>query len=242
MIPDFVVDVGNTRIKVGLVRDGRFAVVTHFDFDSRSWHVDDIAGTNWVIAGVNPKPRDELARWVQQRGAVVTMIDDYRNLPLRLIVDFPERIGIDRLLGAVAANRLRRLKAFAITVDSGTATTINLVSPDGVFRGGFILPGLQLMAKSLHTGTAALPEIDFDGPRHFPGADTEHAIRGGIVAATSGAVRHAMSSVKRTDDEIDLFLTGGSAQRIMEDLAEFSPQFVPNLVLDGLLHTAEALP
>lgn len=242
MTPDFVVDVGNTRIKVGVVRGGRIAVVTHFGFIPESWNADDIAGTTWVIAGVNPKPRDDLARWSERRGAVVTIIDDHQKLPLFQVTDAPDRVGIDRLLGAVAANRLRRAVAAAMTVDSGTATTINCITTSGTFCGGFILPGLRLMASSLQAGTAQLPEIDFDGRRDFPGANTDDAIRGGIIAATCGAIRRALVAMKRHEDEVDLFVTGGAAIHLMEDLAEFAPRFVPNLVLEGLLLTAEALP
>ena len=242
MTPAYVVDVGNTRIKVGIVSNGGLAVVTTFDFDSETWHSGDIAGTKWIMAGVNPKPRDELARWAETRGAVVTILDDTRKLPLRLDVDIPERVGIDRLLGAVAANRLRRSHAASITVDAGTATTINLLTTDGVFCGGFILPGLRLMANALYTGTAQLPEIDFDGTTKFPGRNTEDAIRGGIIAATCGAIRRVLMDVKRDDVEADLFVTGGASLHLLDDLAEFAPQRVPNLVLEGLLQIAETLP
>ena len=242
MTPDFVVDVGNTRIKVGIVRERRVAEVEYYGFNPHLWIFDQSAVERWCVSGVNPSPRDLFALMVKRTRNEVTTIDDFRRLPIAPAVDFPERVGIDRLLGAVAANRLRRPIAAAITVDAGTATTINLVSADGVFRGGFILPGLRLMAASLHSGTAQLPEIDFDGPCNFPGRNTDDAIRGGIIASTCGAIRRAIREVKRTDAEVDLFITGGASAHLMHDLAEFAPRFVPNLVLDGLLETAEALP
>ena len=44
----------------------------------------------------------------------------YSDLPLEVSLPEPERVGIDRLLGAVAVNRLRTATRPAMVIDVGT--------------------------------------------------------------------------------------------------------------------------
>src|SRR5439155_21245354 len=117
---------------------------------------------------------------------------DRQMLPITNDVVKPEHVGIDRLLNAVAArNRLMAAKSIVI-IDAGSAVTVDWVDKDGVFRGGAIFPGLQMMAKALHDYTAALPMVEDNRstPRHIlPGNSTESAIRGGVFWAVAGGIR-----------------------------------------------------
>ena len=64
------------------------------------------------------------------------------------------------LLAAVAANRIRTADRPAVIVDLGTAITVDLVSSDGAFQGGAILPGIEMSARALHDYTDLLPRIE----------------------------------------------------------------------------------
>ena len=170
-------------------------------------------------------------------------VTSYEQLPIRVDVEHPERVGLDRLLGAVAANRLRLPGRVAITVDVGTAVTINLIDRSGVFNGGLILPGPRLMTESLRQGTAKLPAVDFGGlpvPRaSFPGRSTEDAIRNGVRFAVAGAVRQAFEAAA---ERPQLFVTGGNSHLIADLIGDMNPQYHEALNLDGLLIAAENLP
>ena len=114
-------------------------------------------------------------------------------IPVVANVDFPERVGLDRLLNAVAVNAIRPVSRAAIVIDSGTATTVDYVSAEGEFCGGAILPGMELGAKSLHDYTALLPlltvqELGGAGPV-APGRNTHDAIRNGLYWGQVGAIR-----------------------------------------------------
>jgi pantothenate kinase type III len=63
------------------------------------------ARQTWVITGVHPQRRDRLAAWARQRGDGVTVLEDPTDLPLRVNLEHPERVGVDRLFDAVAVNR-----------------------------------------------------------------------------------------------------------------------------------------
>lgn len=169
------------------------------------------------------------------------------ELPIEIHVDQPERVGIDRLLNAVAVNRLRQPQRPAIVVDLGTACTIDLISPQGAFEGGAILPGTALSSAALHSGTAALPLLtpkSFDKPPAIVGKSTQQAITAGLYWGLVGAVRELIERVAcECSKPPQLFITGGEAARLVAHLRydEESPRHIPNLVLAGIALVAEEL-
>ena len=179
MTPNVVVDVGNTRIKRGVRGQDGTLNLSYFNPDWLNCEMfpvplDRAKAPTWVVAGSDAERQAELVRWV--RGELnnnVIEVTSYKQLPIEVEVDHPEKVGIDRLLGAVAANRLRTPGRAAVTVDVGTATTVNLIDANGTFTGGLILPGVRLMLQSLHQNTSKLPLVESDGRRFanhtFPG-------------------------------------------------------------------------
>lgn len=154
----------------------------------------------------------------------------------------PKRLGIDRWLALVAAWRFAR-GAVAV-VDAGTAITVDLVDDRGRHQGGYIVPGVGLMRRSLagETRDLALPQLladQEDGAFPPPGRSTDTAIAGGTLAmpiAFVDAVLARFATASRSG--ITTFLCGGDAHLLHSRLA--SPTRIrPNLVLDGL---AIALP
>src|SRR6516225_7353209 len=102
MTGPIVVDVGNTRIKWGRCADGRVvetAALPPNDTDAWQQQVDRWAARAfaWVVSGVHPGHRDTLAAWLRQRAAEVRVLDSYRQLPLNVRLDEPDKAGIDRL-------------------------------------------------------------------------------------------------------------------------------------------------
>ena len=77
-------------------------------------------------------------------------------------IDRPEQAGADRLVNAVGAHLL--YPGALIVVDSGTATTFDIVGEDGGFEGGIIAPGINLSQKALHDAASALPRIAIQRP------------------------------------------------------------------------------
>lgn len=252
MTPDVVVDVGNTRVKWGLVGANGAIVLSGVEEDwtnalslsSRAWQTD--RPLSWLVAGVHPVRQADFVAWARQRGEEVTELTSYQQLPIKFDVEHPEKVGLDRLLGAVAANRLRTPGRAAITVDVGTAVTVNMIEASGAFAGGLILPGVWLMAQSLKQNTAQLPLIDHDIPPFpksaFPGKTTGRAIQAGVTYAIGGAARLAIEHSAIDGQFPEVFLTGGGALTVIGLLNEYHPRHVPTLNLDGLLITAETLP
>jgi type III pantothenate kinase len=199
------------------------------------------------VASVNPPARDVFAAWAARHGRAAAF-DDHTRLPIRVNVDYPERVGIDRLLGAVAAKAMVPPGSPAITVDVGTAVTVNLIDPDGAFQGGAIFPGPRLMSRALHEFTAKLPRVELSGPARDPGPgkNTAAAIRLGLESALVGGVRTVIGrlAADRFRAPAWLFLTGGAHHLLdgegLPGIAEV--RRVPALNLEGIRITAEAQP
>ena len=155
----------------------------------------------------------------------------------------PKRLGVDRWLALVAAWHC--VHAAVAVVDAGTAITVDLVDDQGQHQGGYIVPGIGLMRRSLagETRDLGIPQLlaDRDDPIGLPppGRSTDAAIAGGTVAMPVGfldAVLARFATASRSG--ITTFLCGGDAHLLRSRIA--SPtRTVPNLVLDGL---AIALP
>jgi type III pantothenate kinase len=256
------VDVGNARTKLGLF-DGRRA--TRLPEPSRTLplvgltpELEEIAAwlasegrrpLHWWIASVNRPAASGLIEWVAQHRPDdrITMLaaDD---LPLEVHLDRPDMVGIDRLVDAVAVNGLRQPDHPAVIVDVGTAITVDLVSAEGAFLGGAILPGIELSARALHTFTDLLPLIDAEElstPPPALGTSTVPAMRSGLYWGAVGAIRQLIDELHKAAgsraERPDVFLTGGAGASVAELLGA-NAQHVPNLTLAGIALTSAAKP
>jgi type III pantothenate kinase len=149
-------------------------------------------------------------------------------------------VGIDRLAGAVAANRLREAQRPAIVVDLGTAITVDLVNPQGVFLGGAILPGIGMSARALYEFTDLLPLLDLRVLREPPpalGKSTTDAMQSGIYWGAVGGVRELIARLNADSAPAQVFLTGGAAPAVAALLAP-DAHYIPHLVLGGIALTA----
>jgi len=129
--------------------------------------------------------------------------------------------GIDRVLGVVGALHRRPDAEAVLVLDAGTCLTATLGLRDGGVVGGAIAPGPDLMAQSLHAGTADLPHVAPGAPERYIGRSTAGAIRSGVWAAYLGAAREL---VRRCTDEhggpVDIVAIGRGAGALAANLPE----------------------
>ena len=142
----------------------------------------------------------------------------------------PGQLGSDRWAALIAAWQLER--AACLVVNCGTATTVDALSATGDFLGGLILPGIQMMQRTLVTDTANLV-AGAGSWREFP-RNTADALFTGAVQATAGAIRMQFASLSGQGSARCL-LSGGDAGLIEEHLA-LPVVRVEDLVLRGLHH------
>ncbi|UCG72805.1 MAG: type III pantothenate kinase [Chromatiales bacterium] len=141
----------------------------------------------------------------------------------------PQQLGVDRWLAILAA--YDRQQGAVCVVDAGTATTVDMVKADGRHLGGFILPGVNLMAESLLDATGDLGRVRdkaAGNPSLEPGTSTGAAIRDGAWAATVGLVERARALLPR---RAGLAVTGGLGATLAGFLGV---DYHEHLVLEGL--------
>ena len=171
----------------------------------------------------------------------------HTDIPIEIEVEEPDKVGIDRLLTALAACRLRKPGAMAITVGVGTAITVNEISPAGVFEGGAILPGIGMAASALQRETSALPHVAPNTLTQTPapvGKSTTQAIQSGLYWGAVGAIRQLIEMFSADFDlSPQVFITDGDAQLLVEQLEiqGIRADYVPHMVLDGIALVAEEL-
>ncbi|HYV37913.1 MAG TPA: type III pantothenate kinase [Gemmataceae bacterium] len=237
-----VVDVGNSRIKWGLCDDAAVSAVASLPpYDESAWR-EQIkkwrlkTPLSWWICGVHHERRDAFADWLRQRGDAVRLLSAPAELPLQIAVDHPTKVGIDRLLNAVAVNSRRSLNAAAVIVDAGSAVTVDYVDDSGIFRGGAILPGLNMMAEALHNYTALLPLIRVDDDFSLPATSTATAMKAGIMCAAIGGIKELIGSMAKqqaSPKSLEIYLGGGDAQLLSRQLPAHA-QLWPEMTLEGV--------
>jgi type III pantothenate kinase len=131
-------------------------------------------------------------------------------LPVAPRVDASTTVGPDRLVNTVAGFDL--FGGDLIIVDFGTATTFDVVAPDGAYIGGVISPGVNLSLEALHMAAAALPHVDVTHPEKVIGTNTVACIQSGIFWGYIGLVEGIVRQIRRERDRpMKVIATGGLA-------------------------------
>jgi type III pantothenate kinase len=250
MKPDIVVDVGNSRVKWGYCQAGKIAQLASLAHDDPlAWGQQLTAWipgskTRWGVSGVHPQARDQLVKWIRERGDEVAVVDSWQQLPIAVAIPEKDRVGIDRLFNAVAARARVDRPADIVMIDAGTAVTVDWLDSTGSFRGGAIFPGLRLMAQALHDYTARLPVVEppLSPDVRMPGTNTVSAIEAGIFWAVAGGIQALLDQLsKSTAGAPEIFLTGGDGALVASVLDERTHLW-PEMTLEGIRLTAETLP
>ncbi len=225
-----LIDAGNTNIKLASVTGGDWSEVTSLP----SGRVRDLdlgqfidAGQAWASNVAGDEVAMQISRACKERGIPLHFVE---ALPMQCGVrngyDVPVQLGSDRWASMIAAWHL--VKKPCLVVSCGTATTVDALSDGGEFLGGLILPGIELMQKSLIDATA-LPEPAQGRHAGFP-RNTADAILSGAIQATCGAITRQH---ERLDAGSSVLLCGGAARLVLPHLA-LQAEIVDNLVLMGL--------
>lgn len=252
--PFIAVDIGNSRIKFGLYtpRDlhplggglpgpsrtldlapapDAFAAVADWLKPAMPSEL------RWWIGSVERNFAAQLVDWLREQGVAQIVLLASGDLPLNVAVPRPDMVGIDRLLAALAVNPLRTPDRPAVVVDLGTAVTVDLVSREGAFLGGAIMPGIGLSARALHEFTDLLPRLEMtilDEPPPALGTGTVAAMQSGIYWGAIGGVRYLIELLgTHIGARPQVFLTGGAAAAVA-GLISPEASYHPHLTLAGI--------
>jgi type III pantothenate kinase len=230
-----LIDAGNTRIKWGVRTLGQWQAQGALPHAA--------TGDLTQIAAAHPGLKRVLGANVagaSAAAAIAAALHKYAPPPewlassaqccgVRNLYHPPTQLGADRWAALIGARALHP-SAATLIVTAGTATTVDILDAAGSFQGGLILPGEELMRRSLAGNTAQLPFAQghyVDAPRC-----TDDAIVSGCLNAQAGAIERMFRQIAESPGALCL-LNGGGAARI-EPLLSIPVKRIDNLVLEGL--------
>lgn len=246
------IDMGNTNIKIGLVEDSQNIIEerisTEYDRTSLEYaeHImfvlnfykvktSDISGA--ILSSVVPPLTAILSAAVNKVIGVRPVIVSNR---LKSEVVYADGVGADLIAAAEAAHAY--YGGTCIIANLGTATTLTVVTKDGAFRGGVILPGMTTSLKALSSGASVLPGISLDKPGSVISLNTVECMRSGIIygnAAQIDGIAERMENELK--EKCTLLITGGMA-RFCEPFLKHEVIWDEALIMKGLyrLYTENA--
>ena len=245
------VDAGNTNLVFALVDGGaikarwriatdprrtadQYAVWLHQLLELEGYSKGDVTAA--IIGSVVPRAVHNLEVLASKYFHVEPLIagQGRAEWPLELDVDEPQNVGADRALNVIAAHA--KHEGYLIVVDFGTATTFDVVSPSGAYKGGIIAPGINLSLDALVNAAAKLPRIAIEAPATDTviGRTTESqmiiGIYWGYVAMIEGLVERLK---KEIGAPVTVVSTGGLAS-LFDKHTDVFDAIEPDLTIQGL--------
>jgi len=228
------IDAGNTTVKIGY-HDGAHwqsqqRIMLDDFYQDPGRYLQRIACSVIIANVAGPRLRETLERalpsqkhyWVQSIAQDCDVVNRYQP---------PEQLGADRWAMLLAARALERQACVVVAL--GTALTADVLTADGVFLGGAIAPGMQLMRTALAQGTHAV-HTSAGAVLSYP-LQTSDAVETGIVYALVGVIeKMIVTHEQKTQGPVAVILTGGDAHLLLPHLNR-TVQVVDNLVLEGLI-------
>ena len=244
------IDIGNSSTKFGVFDFtnliDKFAIPTSRDlsvsdllFDRLKYVNDRAFGIDCaVVCSVVPELNDTFRQALRELLAITPIFVDHSfDFGLKISYDPVTSVGIDRLVNASSA--AAKYGSPVIVCSFGTATTIDLVSPDSEYLGGVIAPGMRLLAEALHRKTSQLPRVAIEKPESVIGNTTEASIKSGVFYGYIGLVGGILERMfSEIGSRPKVVATGGFAS-LIADQSLLVDTVDENLTLDGLRALSE---
>ena len=239
------IDVGNTTTGIAVFCEGRLVFINKLmtpDEVSRYYlkslvkkkyrlEVKDI-----IVSSVVPFVDESLRMSIKEYFGKDAIFIDH-NTPdqvgLKLKIDIPEELGADRIADTIGA--LHFFEPPFIIIDSGTATTFDVVSKDLEYLGGCIFPGIELSINSLAQHAAKLGRVHFRVPESIMGTNTESHIITGIYHCYVGGLSYMIKEYKKIIGNNAKVIATGGLVRYFESKIKGIDLFEPNLIYYGLM-------
>lgn len=189
---------------------------------------------NCIISSVVPQSvfnlRNLARRYLKVEPLVV---GENVALGIEVRIDKPSEAGADRLVNAIGG-----FVAYGgplILIDSGTATTFDVVGADGAFEGGVISPGINLSMQALHEAAARLPRVAIARPAHVVGRGTVEAMQSGVFWGYISLIEGLIARIRAEYGQPMRTIATGGVASLFEGVTDQIEIFDPELTLRGLL-------
>lgn len=192
-----------------------------------------------IISTVVPQSLFHLRNLSRRYFEVEPMVVGAAIPGVEIRIDRPSEAGADRLVGAVGG--FQEYGGPLIIVDSGTATTFDIVGEDGAFEGGVIAPGINLSQKALHEAAAQLPRIAIAQPDNAIGKTTVEALQSGIFYGYVGLIEGMINRIKAEYGKPMTVVATGGVSALFQGVTDVIDHFDQDLTIRGLIEIARRL-
>ena len=238
---NILVDIGNTNLKYVEVNTSnnhdKFSDTYRISSSKlRNQWLDEqwLSANKIIVASVSKHSIiDKIQNWCLKHNIELVIVkSEKQRLGIQSGYSMPEQLGVDRWLALIAARSLKPNKNVMI-IDSGTATTVDILISDGQHLGGWILPGITSMQKSILQDTANVDAEDCVPNLTF-GKETAVNVSNACWAATQGLINVAKNECKKLNLVLDEIIITGGNSKILSLLTEDKHINEPQLIFYGL--------
>lgn len=244
-----VIDIGNTNITLGVFRGeellGTFRMMTKQPRTSDEYGVmlrelverQGILGTDIdaaIVASVVPDIMHSFgSAMIKYFGIRPMVVSAGIKTGIRIVTENPKQVGADRIVDAVAAYTIHG--GPVIVIDYGTATTYDVVGPDGTFEAAVIAPGIRISAQAMWGQAAMLPAVEIRKPDSILGRETIASMQAGIVFGQIGQTEYIVEKIRRESGYMNAkVIASGGLGKIIAGETEVIDVYDPQLTLKGL--------
>ena len=229
LIDLYVIDAGNSRIKLGYCFKSNIIDIQYFN--DISLLLEKIE-QNIPIA-VSSVLNAEFKNNFQTKNNPVFWLNNQVKLPFKINYLNPETLGVDRICNVAALSKINNLSN-RLSIDLGTCIKFDFLNAKNEYEGGSISPGLQLRFKALNLFTENLPLIEPSTYVNLVGNSTKLSIQAGVQIGIQQEIIGLISCYQEKYNDLKIYITGGDLNYF--DLGQKKGIFADeNLTLKGII-------
>jgi type III pantothenate kinase len=230
-LKQFVVDIGNTRIKTAQFEGQRLIAEVHFEnFDTFLGFSRTLSFDHALISSVTytEEALQDLLDFP------FLFLSKSTLLPIKNLYTTPETLGVDRKAAAVGARCVIE-KGPLLAIDLGSCITYEYLDEEDRYLGGAISPGLRMRFRAMHQQTAKLPllELQLNEKLELIGNSTEKGMKSGVYYGILHEMQGFIEAYQARYPGLRVIICGGDS-KFFESLTKDHIFVIPNLVLYGL--------
>jgi len=227
----FVVDIGNTRIKTAVFETDKMVLEENFEtFELFLEYSKKIKFQHALISSVTYT----LEQLQEMLDFPFLFLNRATPVPIENHYATPETLGVDRKAAAIGARCIIE-KVPLLTIDLGSCITYEFLDERNRYFGGAISPGLRMRFRAMHRQTARLPLVElstFEKPELI-GNSTVNGMKSGVYFGILHEMQGFIGAYQAKYPGLRVIICGGDS-KIFESLTKDHIFVIPNLVLYGL--------
>ena len=228
----FVLDLGNTILKVGVFFNGILEKVERIPYDQIEKAKDILNANEFTPVFISSVVSDELTKKVCRIFSNAILFRRDLKLPISIEYDSVQTLGLDRICNVVGTFMTSKGKK-TVSIDIGTCIKFDYIDEKGIYLGGSISPGIDLRYKSMNDYTGNLPLVKDKDKSKLVGNSTINSMKSGVMNGIQAELNQFMKMYNEDYQDLMFFVTGGDA--VYFDFPLKNNTFVDeNLTLKGL--------